>query len=182
MLSLPGIPDEAPDYEYAVLITSLGDEILTIAQHYRDRADSENVFDELKNQWGWGGYTTQDLKRCSLVARMVGLIYNWWNLYSRLAYPTKHLEAITSRPLLLHAVAKQTSHAGQTHLKITSIHGKSGVVRKILARVVDFFESIKALAEQLTVEQRWYRLLSKALEKFLHGRILEPPPALQNMG
>ena len=180
MLSLPGI-EEIADYEYAVLVTSLEDEILTIAQHYRDRADCENIYAELKNQWGWGGYTTQDLHRCSLVARAIGVIYNWWNLYSRFAYPTKHMEAITSRPLLLHAVAKQTSHAGQTHLKITSIHGKSGVVRKILARVVDFFESIKALAEQLTVEQRWYRLLSKALEKFLHGRILEPPRALQNM-
>ncbi len=44
-------------YEYAVLITSLSDEIITIAQHYRDRADCENIFDELKNQWGWGGFT-----------------------------------------------------------------------------------------------------------------------------
>ncbi len=60
-------------YEYAVLVTSLPDEeIITIAQHYRDRADCENVFDELKNQWGWGGYTTQDLNRCQIVARAVG--------------------------------------------------------------------------------------------------------------
>jgi hypothetical protein len=40
-------------YEYAVLVTSLKDEVRTIAQHYRDRGDSENNFDELKNQWGW---------------------------------------------------------------------------------------------------------------------------------
>jgi hypothetical protein len=39
-------------YEYAVLVTSLKDEVRTIAQHYRDRGDSENNFDELKNQWG----------------------------------------------------------------------------------------------------------------------------------
>ena len=39
-------------YEYAVLVTSLKDEVLSNAQHYRDRADSENNFDELKNQWG----------------------------------------------------------------------------------------------------------------------------------
>ena len=45
-------------YEYAVLVTSLTDEVLTITQHYRDRADSENVFDELKSQWGWGGLQT----------------------------------------------------------------------------------------------------------------------------
>jgi hypothetical protein len=36
--------------EYAVLVTSLTGEILTIAQLYRDRADAENPFDELKNR------------------------------------------------------------------------------------------------------------------------------------
>ena len=33
---------------YAVLITSFPQEILTLAQGYRDRADAENPFDELK--------------------------------------------------------------------------------------------------------------------------------------
>ena len=86
------------------------DEIYTIAQHYRDRADSENNFDELKNQWGWGGFTTKDLKRCRIMARTVALIYNWWSLFVRLANLDKHLEAVTSRPLLLHDVGKQTRH------------------------------------------------------------------------
>lgn len=130
VLSMPGVVEKSPEYEYGILVTSLADEILTIAQHYRDRADNENTFDELKNQWGWGGYTTQDLHRCSLVARAVGVIYNWWNLYARLANPDKHLEAITSRPLLFHAVAKQTTHAGQTHLKIRAPMGKQTKSRK----------------------------------------------------
>jgi Transposase DDE domain group 1 len=161
-------------YEYAVLVTSLADEILTIAHHYRDRADSENLFDEMKNQWGWGGFTTQDLKRCRLVARSVGLVYNWWNLFVRLADPEKHLEAITSRPLLLHAVGKQITHAGQTLIKITSTHGKTSKVKLLLNRIVTFFKSLKD-AEQLTPEHRWYRILSKALEKYLNGRQLQPP-------
>ena len=38
--------DKMRIYEYAVLVTSLPDEVVSIAQHYRDRADSENVFDE----------------------------------------------------------------------------------------------------------------------------------------
>jgi hypothetical protein len=42
-------------WEYAVLVTSLTAEVGTIGQLYRDRSDSENNFDELKNQWGWGG-------------------------------------------------------------------------------------------------------------------------------
>jgi len=53
--------DKVKRYEYAVIVTSMQDEILTIAQHYRGRADMENCLDELKNQWGWGGYTTHDL-------------------------------------------------------------------------------------------------------------------------
>ena len=51
-------------FEYAVLVTSLPDEVLTVAQLYRDRAAGENNYDELKNHWGWGGFTTQDLQRC----------------------------------------------------------------------------------------------------------------------
>jgi hypothetical protein len=46
-------------YEYAVLVTNTDYEILSLGQLYRDRADAENAFDELKNQWGWGGFTTE---------------------------------------------------------------------------------------------------------------------------
>jgi hypothetical protein len=83
-------------WEYAALVTSLDDEILTLGQLYRDRADAENVFDELKNQWGWGGFTTQDLSRCRLLAGTVALVYNWWSLFARLADPERHREAITA--------------------------------------------------------------------------------------
>ena len=46
-------------WEFAVLATSLDLEVRSVAQLYRDRADAENAFDELKNQWGWGGFTTR---------------------------------------------------------------------------------------------------------------------------
>ena len=85
-------------YEDAVLVTSLEAEILTLAQLYRDRADCENNFDELKNHWGWGGFTTHDLKRCRLMAGIVALVYNWWSLFVRLADPDHHREAITHGP------------------------------------------------------------------------------------
>lgn len=165
-------------YEYAVLVTSLPDEIFTVAQHYRDRGDDENVFDELKNQWGWGGYTTQDLKRCRLVARALALFYNWWSLFVRLAEPKKHLEAVTSRPLLLQSIGKQTTHAGQTRISITSSHGKNKKASALLNRVANFFKELQNCAEQLSSEQRWYRILSKALSKYLHGKILELPKYL----
>jgi len=66
--------DPVKHWDYAVLVTNSNYELKAIGQLYRDRADCENGFDELKNQWGWGGYTTQDLERCNLSARAVALI------------------------------------------------------------------------------------------------------------
>jgi hypothetical protein len=48
---------ERRTYEYAVLVTTLDAEILTLAQLYRDRGGCENAFDELKSQWAWGVVT-----------------------------------------------------------------------------------------------------------------------------
>lgn len=83
-------------WEYAVLISNTDYTLGAIGQLYRDRADCENGFDEMKIQWGWGGYTTQDMERCNLSARAVALVYNWWSWYVRLAHPKARLEAITS--------------------------------------------------------------------------------------
>jgi hypothetical protein len=113
-------------WEYAVLVTSLDAEVLTIGQLYRDRGDCENSFDELKNHWGWGGFTTHDMTRCRIMARIVALIFNWWNLFVRLADPDHHREAITSRPLLLQAIGRQTNHAGRATVTISSTHGERG--------------------------------------------------------
>jgi len=161
-------------YEYVVLITSLEDEILSVAQHYRDRSDSENNFDEMKNQWGWGGYTTQDLTRCQIMARIQALVYNWWSLFVRLAIPDRHAEAITSRPLLLNAVAKETQHSGQTRITITSMHGKTKIVQQLLTRLAAFLRMLREAAEQLEWEQRWRLILSRIFVWFLKGRWLTP--------
>ena len=58
-LRLAFVETDAPAkvYEYAVLVTDTAYDTLAIAQLYRDRADAENAFDELKNQWGWGRFT-----------------------------------------------------------------------------------------------------------------------------
>ena len=73
----------------------------------------------------WGGFTTQDLKRCRFMARITALTYNWWSLFVRLAHPKARLEAITSRPLLLSGIGRLTSHAGEVHLYITPMHAKA---------------------------------------------------------
>ncbi len=46
-------------------------------------------------------------------------------------------------------------------------------------RIARFFASLRAKAEQLDAVQRWYRILSEALRKYLRGRQLVPPARLQ---
>jgi hypothetical protein len=109
------------------------------------------------------------------MARNTALIYNWWSLFARLAIPERHAEAITSRPLLLEAVAQQTRHGRQTHLMVPSMHGDHRQLRKILRRLTAFFNWLLANAEQLPWIERWRHILSLALIKFLRGRLLNPP-------
>ena len=165
-------------YEYAVLVTSMPDEVRTIAQHYRDRGDSENNFDELKNQWAWAGFTTHDRKRCQMMARITALVYNWWTIFMRLGIPDKHAEAVTSRPLALHGIARRTRHSNQTTVEITSLHSKAGLIAEALTRVSGFLKRIKATAEQLTLPARWCLILSAAFQNFLRGKVLGSPGRL----
>ena len=171
-LDLPELSHTGVLYEYAVVITSLSDEVRTIAQHYRDRGDSENNFDELKNQWAWAGFTTHDHNRCQIMARITALIYNWWTIFMRLGIPDKHAEAVTSRPLALHGIARRTHHSHQTILEITSMHSKAGLIAKALTKVSSFLKRIKSTAEQLAVPERWRLILSAAFQGFLRGKVL----------
>lgn len=154
-------------YEYAVLVTNMDLEILTIGSHYRDRADSENNFDELKNQWGWSGYTTSDLHRCRIMARLIALIYNWWTIFVRLIEPNRHIEAITSRPLLLSAVGKQIEHAGKKIIQVCSSHAKFKKIERALSELSHFFKQLKTHAEQLTLKEKMKQVLHRAFKKFI---------------
>jgi hypothetical protein len=146
-------------YEYAVLVTNLDYEVLSLGQLYRDRADAENAFDELKNQWGWGGYTTQDLHRCQLAARSVALIYNWWSIFVRLADPDARREAITSRPWLISSVGRKTEHAGQTTVTLTGLHAHFDEARQALSRISKWLQAwAKEAAEQLDATPVWQRV------------------------
>lgn len=169
------VVEKVQAYEYGVLVTSLEDEVSTLAQHYRDRADSENNFDELKNQWGWCGFTTHDLKRSQIMARTIALIYNWWLLFARLITPKKHIEAITSRPLLLQSVGKQTQHANSKILVITSAHVDAPRIHQRLSKLSRFFKRVNLNAGQLSIGERWSLILSLAFIKYLGGKILKPP-------
>lgn len=170
-------------WEYSVLVTDVAYPLEAVAQLYRDRADCENGFDELKNQWGLGGFTTQDLNRCQTTARAGALVYNWWSWYCRAAHPGARLEAITSRPLLLAAVGKAASHAGQTQLYLTPLHAKAKTIRTLIANVRAALQHVKAIAEQLPASDPWATLLRYICQRIAPSiSAVSPTPALQPTG
>jgi hypothetical protein len=153
----------------------------SMAQLYRDRADAENGFDELKNQWGWGGFTTQDIERCQTSARAVTLIYNWWSWYCRAAKPEVRMEAITSRALLLASVGRATQHAGQTTLYLTPMHAARTTLMVLVANVRAAISHVRRVAEQLSTMDRWKTLLNYIVARIISrrpGKRLDSGPLL----
>jgi hypothetical protein len=53
LLHLVDHSDKIKVWEYAVLVIYADYSLEAFGQWYRDRADCENGFNELKNQWGW---------------------------------------------------------------------------------------------------------------------------------
>jgi hypothetical protein len=124
------------------------------------------VYDELKNQWGWGGFTTKDLLRCQVAARNVALIYNWWSLFVRCAQPERPREAVTSRPLLLCAVGRAVNHAGQTTIVLTSTHAQASRAQQRLTDLSLFLSGLRNTAEQLNPAQCWARIWERILTPY----------------
>ena len=116
-----------------------------------------------------------DLRPCSNLGAVP-----FANLLQRpqLAEPDKHLEAITSRPLLLSAIAERSRHARQTTLRVASSHAKAGWAASVLSGIARFLHELTQNAEQLTADQRWRRILSHAARSWLSGRQLRAPPRL----
>jgi len=159
-------------YEHAVLVTNWEEgELLAVAQAYRDRADSENMFDELKNQWGWTGFSTQDLKRSQLMARIVALIFNWWSLFTRMASGRKHAEAITTRPLFLAGIGRHTKSGRQRFLSLSSLHAKAKKLAQSLASISAWLRAFQNSAEQLGNAEKWAEILRWIFRHFLTPRV-----------
>ena len=148
-----------------------------MADLYRQRADAENVYDELKNQWGWGGLTTQDLSHCKVAARHVALVYNWWSLFVRCAEPERPREAVTSRPLLLCAVGRVVESSRQVTLRLTSTHAEAARAQRLLTGLSLFLSGPGNTAEQLQPGQCWERIWARILETWRRPKAALPGPS-----
>jgi hypothetical protein len=163
----------------AVLVTSL-DRLdyptTAMPRLYRERADCENTFDELKNQWGWSGFTTRQLAPSRLMANLVALFYNWWNLYVRFYDAEHHREAITSRPALMQGVARQVQSGGQRTVKVSLVHEKGGLIARAVTLVSSQLHQMMIIAERWTIPQRWAFLLTRLLRRWLGGKWITGVP------
>lgn len=113
-------------YEMEAYVTSLPQcEVQTwqVVELYRQRGDAENVFDELKNQWGFNGFTSKKRRVSSLAQKLLLLAYNAWNLFSRLMCPHRHIEAAGGRRWFLLMAARLTISGRQKTIQI-SVKGK----------------------------------------------------------
>ena len=154
------VQDKAQVWEYTVPATNAAHHIAAIGQLYRDRCEYENGFDELKNQWGWGGFTTQDMHRSQVTARAVALVYNWWSWYVRAA-----------------------NSGNQTTLYLTPMHADAGMIKAMLANVHAAIQHVKAAAEQLPKLDRWRTLLAYICQRIVGQIGLPiPPPTLSATG
>jgi len=69
----------------------------------------------------------------------------------RRSAPHQHTEAITSRPLMFYGIAKQTRHAGQTHLTISSPHAEAEKVEQSYRNIAAFFNELLLLRKLIAI-------------------------------
>jgi hypothetical protein len=110
------------------------------------------------------------------MARVIALIYNWWSWYARAGHPGERLEGVTSRPLLLAAVGRAVSHAGQTMLYLTSMHAKTEKVKSLIAHIRAALSHVRQAAQQFKKIDAWATLLAYISDKIVQA--LSPPPQL----
>lgn len=143
---------DASKHEFAAYVTNLGDNFTPwqIQQLYRDRADTENVFDELKNQWGFAGFTAKSRSTTELAARLLLMVYNLWTLFVRFIDPKKHTEAKRGRRWFLLIAGRLVQSGRQKELQI-SVRG--GWAEKLKDGYLRLHDWLRTTAPQLkTVE------------------------------
>ena len=181
LLDLEVLEDSGVSYEYAIYVTNSDKPASQVRPMYNPRGDNENCYDEMKNQWGWGGFTLADLPRSELMAQLIALIYNWWSIYIKLVDPLVAREAITSRPMYLMHPAKAHTHQSKRKLVIFCAHSQAGDIRGNLEAAAERLKNWASLtAEQLKLASVWKRIIAHILQHHhtIGAEKTRAPPAL----
>ncbi len=137
-------------HEFAVYVTNLpaAYNAWQIQQLHRERADAENVFDELKNPWGFSCFCAKARLHHQLAARLLLLICNLWVLFVRFIVPHKHTEARRGRRWLLLIAGRLVQSGRQKEVQISLRGGRAEQLRDGCLRL---HEWIRSTAPQLKV-------------------------------
>jgi len=129
-------------------VTNLPEQInrRQIQEMYRKRADTENVFDELKNQWGFSGFCAKSRPTTELAARLLLLVDNLWVLFVRSILPEKHTEAKRGRRWYLLIAARLVQSGRQKEVQVSNKGGWAQQMRDGYIRLHDW---IRTTAPQL---------------------------------
>jgi len=142
-------------FEFYAWVTNLSNtqfDSYQIAELYQQRADCENIFDELKNQWGLSGFCSQQANVTEIAARLTLLSYNLWSLFVRFFSGKSHQEAKTSRrEYLLHASQLVETARGKI-LQMTMNDGLWDKIREGYNRLQVW---LGATAPQLELKSNW---------------------------
>lgn len=142
-------------FEYYAWVTNLSISqfnTFQIVELYQQRADCENIFDELKNQWGLSGFCSQHAHVTEIAARLTLLSYNLWSLFVRFFSGKSHQEAKTSRrDYLLHASQLVETARGRI-LQMTINDELWNKIREGYNRLQIW---LKATAPQLELKSNW---------------------------
>ena len=112
---------------------------LQIVELYRQWGDAENVFDELKNQWGFAGFCASKAAVSQSSARLLLLVYNLWSLFVRVVKnQSGHTEAITSRYELLLIPAKLACSGRQKTVKLAVGGTFASFLKQAYQRLLDW--------------------------------------------
>lgn len=167
-----------PEDEVAVYVTNLAKDEATpeqLARLYAKRADTENVFDELKNQWGFRGYCSQRAVVTELAARLVLLTYNLWSLFTRLLglTPGHHSEAVKSRRDFLFLAAQVVESGRQRVVKLAVKAEWWATLKACYERLRTW---LSATAPQLEATDQMLRRLARQTNEPPDEPLLQPAP------
>ncbi len=151
-----------PEDEVSAYVTNLRVEEANAEQVVllqRKRGDAENVFDEIKNQWGFQGFCSRRGVVTEVAARLVWLTYNLWTLFVRLMglEPGQHTEAVRSRRQFLVLAAQMSWSGRQRRWKLAVTARWWRQLKGCYQRLCRW---LQATAPQLERQRQFLRLLA----------------------
>lgn len=113
-------------HEFEAYVTSLpvGEvNAWQLIELYRQGADPENVFDELKHPWGLEGFCCRKRHATALAARLGLLFYHLWHWFLRLLEPGRQVESAGGRRWFL-LIAARLVQSGRRKTLPIGVSGK----------------------------------------------------------